>query len=125
MDIAIDFDGTLVTHEYPNVGKDNEGSVNVVKELIKKNHNIILYTMRSGKTLQDAIEWCKKHEIPLYGVNYNPSQTWTESPKAYAQLYIDDAALGCPIKFDKNISSRVFVDWIKVREMLVNMNIIN
>ena len=61
----------------------------------------------------------------MYGINVNPNQTtWTESPKAYGQLYIDDAALGIPLKFDINISERPFVDWEKVSELLKSQNII-
>lgn len=127
MDICIDFDGTVVMHEYPKVGADVEGAVDVIKKLIANKHNIILWTMRSGKELHDAVDWYKKREIPLYGVNCNPSQgEWTKSPKAYAQIYIDDAALGCPLLVnivkdgDEDLKQvgRPFVDWKKVEELL-------
>lgn len=133
--IAVDFDGCVVSHEFPNVGKDI-GSVPVLKELIENGHQLILYTMRSdvenptsenkniilksGKFLTDAINWYKDNGIPLYSVYVNPTQyTWTTSPKCYCDLLIDDCALGVPLKFDNNISERFFVDWIKVRKMLV------
>lgn len=101
MIIAIDFDGTCVTHEYPNIGKQI-GASRVIQQLVDAGHDIILYTMRSGKELADAEEWFYnnifKEGWELYGVNNNPKQiTWTTSPKVYAQLYIDDAALGCPL----------------------------
>ena len=84
MIIAIDFDGTCVTHEYPKIGKDI-GAIPVLKKLLKNGNNIILYTMRSGKELIDAVDWFNKNEISLYGVNTNPSQSsWTLSPKVYA-----------------------------------------
>lgn len=136
MIIAVDFDGTCVTHEFPKVGKDI-GAVPILKELIEKGHKIILYTMRShpyknnqGKTLsveivyndtlQDAIDWFKGNEIPLWGINENPKQKeWTSSPKIYANIYIDDAALGTPLRYDKDDTlSRPYVDWNKIRILL-------
>jgi hypothetical protein len=135
MEIAIDFDGTCVTHDFPEVGKEIGADI-VLKELIDNGHNLILFTMRSdrveeshiddpeiqnvyGNFLSDAIYWFEKNNIPLYGIQRNPTQNWTTSPKAYAQLYIDDAALGCPLKFDPELSDRPFVNWSLVREWLV------
>ena len=120
MYIAVDFDGTCVTHEYPNIGKDI-GAVPVLKKLTANGHKLILNTMRSGDDLSDAVKWFEENEISLYGINNNPSQKfWTDSPKVYAHLYIDDAALGCPLKNDLSISERPFVDW-KVIEKYFNM----
>jgi hypothetical protein len=124
MVLAIDFDGTAVTHDYPRVGKDI-GSAPVLKELVQNGHQLILWTMRSGKELEDSVNWFAENDIPLYGVQRNPSQdTWTNSPKCYAQIYIDDAALGCPLTFDEALSDRTFVDWTEVREILVASGII-
>jgi hypothetical protein len=111
--IAVDFDGTCVTHEYPNVGKDI-GAVPVLKRLVAEGHKLILNTMRSGKELQDAVDWFRKNDIPLHGVNEDPGQKeWTQSPKAFANLYIDDAAFGCPVivKRDSGGIWRRHVDW--------------
>jgi hypothetical protein len=109
--IAVDFDGTCVTHEYPNVGKEI-GAVQVLKRITDAGNKIILFTMRSGKELQDAVNWFKQNNIPLFGINENPEQhTWTESPKPYAHMYIDDAGFGCPLLFNDEISSRGFVNW--------------
>lgn len=125
--IAVDFDGTVVRHEYPKVGNDVKGAIEVLRMLVANKHNIILWTMRSGKKLQDAVNWYKENDIPLFGINYNPTQsTWTESPKAYAEIYIDDAAIGCPLCFDciegeggvMHPVGRPFVDWFKVLEIL-------
>lgn len=124
MYIAVDFDGTCVTHEYPRVGKDI-GAVPVLKKLTDSGHQLILNTMRSGKELVDAVQWFADNDIPLYGANENPTQKeWTLSPKAYAHLYIDDAALGCPLKFDRAVSSRSFVDWTAVEYYLIFNHII-
>ena len=124
MVIAIDFDGTCVTHEYPNEGNDI-GAVPVLKKLVEKGHELILFTMRSGMGLDDAIQWFLRNDIRLYGIQYNPTQSmWTASNKAYAQLYIDDAALGCPLKADLTISNRPFVDWSEVEKLLKKQKII-
>lgn len=129
MIIAVDFDGTCVTHEFPSIGKDI-GAVPVLKELVNNGHKLILLTMRSHKivkensvpidTLQDAIDWFKRNKIPLYGINENPNQErWTSSPKVYANIYIDDAALGTPLKYSKDGAlSRPYVDWDKMKTLL-------
>lgn len=117
MILCVDFDGTCVTHDYPRVGKDI-GAVPVLKRLVKEGHQLILWTMRSGKELNDAIKWFDKNGIPLYGIQENPSQkSWTASPKAYAQIYIDDSALGAPLLMDPSISNREFINWKVVEQM--------
>ena len=124
MYIAIDFVGTCVTHDYPRIGKDIN-AVNVLKKLVANGHKLILNTMRSGKELKEAINWFKKNDIELYGANENPTQKkWTNSPKVYAHLYIDDAALGCPLKMDLSLSDRPFVDWEAVSCLLKNNGIL-
>ena len=111
MIIAVDFDGTCVTHEYPRVGTELPLCVDTLRALAKVGHQLILYTMRSGPELSDAVEWCAARNIPLWGINENPEQhTWTKSPKVYAGLYIDDAALGCPMTRYKD-GQRPQVDW--------------
>lgn len=131
-EILVDFDGTVVTHDFPFVGKDI-GSVVVLKKLVEKGHKLILFTMRShrpyihpdGKPrdcLQEAIDWFAKNDIPLYGINTNPTQhEWTDSPKAFGQLMIDDIAIGVPLKVDKELSLRPFVDWFYL-ELMLNAN---
>lgn len=120
MIIAVDFDGTCVTHAYPEVGKDI-GAAKVLRELVDNNNSLILLTMRSGELLDAAVEWFKQNDIKLWGIQKNPTQhTWTSSNKVYAQLYIDDAGLGCPLKYDSEMSNRGFVDWASARQMLVS-----
>jgi hypothetical protein len=131
--IAIDFDGTCVVHDYPRVGKDI-GAVPILKKLVNNGHRLILYTMRSGQQLDDAIEWFKTNDIQLYGIQFNPTQNeWTTSNKCYANLYIDDAALGIPLRRmniknddgDKMSLGRSFVDWRAVDGLLTNMGLFN
>ena len=122
--IAVDFDGTCVTHEYPYLGQDI-GAAPVLKELAEHGHNIILFTMRSGKLEKEAVAWFKKNGIPLYAVNTNPTQKeWTKSPKVHADLYIDDCAIGCPLSSEIHCS-RPYVDWVKVREWFVQEGILD
>lgn len=129
MIIGIDFDGTCVTHEYPKVGRDI-GAQPVLKDLIKAGHKLVLFTMRSGEKLKEAEEWFEENEIPLFGSNVNPEQKeWTDSPKAYCQLYIDDAGLGMPLmkmgSFEDPLSTtRPFVNWTRVRKLLEDKGIL-
>ena len=141
MILNIDFDGTCVTHDFPRVGKEI-GAVPVLKKLVENGHQLILFTMRSdrkdkketndptiqdvtGEFLTDAVNWFKKHDIPLYGIQTNPTQhNWTTSPKSYAELMIDDSALGCPLRYDLQVSERPFVDWEAVEEALENMKLL-
>lgn len=140
MVIAIDFDGTCVTHEFPKIGKDI-GAIPVLKRLVENGHQLILNTMRSdrstggdtgdpsisdvtGMFLTDAVNWFKEHDIPLYGIQSNPTQHhWTTSPKVYAEIYIDDAALGCPLIHPED-GRRPYVDWVEVEKILVKSGLL-
>lgn len=123
--IAVDFDGTCVTHEYPNVGKDI-GAVPVLKKIIEAGHQLILFSMRCDKEQQDAVDWFIKNNIPLYGININPDQiSWTKSNKCYAHLYIDDAGIFTPLILDKKLSNRPFVDWNAIKNELKKLKLIN
>lgn len=116
MIIAIDFDGTCVMHEYPKIGPPVPLALETLWELQSLGHLLILWTMRSGPTLQDAVDYLTRKGVVLYGVNHNPTQDeWTESPKCYANLYIDDSALGCPLVIGKH--PRPYVDWQPIRDM--------
>jgi hypothetical protein len=141
MDICIDFDGTCVTHEFPKIGKDI-GAVPILKKIVASGHQLILWTMRSNtlpvlytengeckeycNCLTEAVDWFANNGIELYGVNVNPTQTkWTDSPKIYGHLYIDDAALGCPLILDAKLSNRPFVDWKRVKQLLMHRGVFN
>jgi hypothetical protein len=121
MIIAVDFDGTCVKHEYPHIGADI-GAVPVLKKITTM-HQLVLFTMRSGKELEDAVQWFADNSIRLDGVQKSLWQElWTDSPKCYANLYIDDAALGCPVLHDA--FGRDYVNWQQVETMLKIMCII-
>ena len=122
--IAIDFDGTCVEHDYPNIGLEVEGAVETLLRLNNRGHKLILNTMRSGERLDAAVKWFKERHIELWGVNKNPEQSeWTSSPKVFAHLYIDDSALGCPVRFIDGVRHHV-VDWSRVSSELEYHNIL-
>ena len=129
MDILVDFDSTCVLHKNPGVGQDIKGAQDVLLELVANGHNLILFTMRSNRNgdtgLQDAVSWFRERGIKLYGIQKHPTQEeWTDSPKAYGHLIIDDTGLGIPLIDNEFISERPFVDWKRVREMLVEKGLI-
>ena len=113
--ICIDFDGTVVKHEYPKIGPDVPFAVDSMKEMLRFGNKLILWTMRDSHELLDAVQWFKDREIELYGVQENPTQhRWTKSRKCYGNIFIDDAALGCPLVFP--VTGRPYVDWLAVRD---------
>jgi len=117
MIIAVDFDGTIVEHEYPKIGKPVPLAIETTKDLQKSGHDLILWTVRIGEHLREACEYCMTNGISFFGINENPGQKfWNGSPKAYAQIYIDDAAFGCPLLPSQEQNGRPYVDWAKVRE---------
>lgn len=122
MTIAIDFDGTCVMHKYPKVGEDI-GAGSVLRELVLNGHQLVLNSMRADNTyLQDALDWFKRNDIPLYAIGKVPGQEWSNTNKCQADLYIDDAALGCPLIYPEH--GRPFVDWRRVRQILLMKEII-
>lgn len=116
--IAIDFDGTVVEHRFPFIGKDNEHCVEILKNWCNSyDIGLILDTMRCGKELEDAVNWFRDKEIPLYGISKHPTQeTWTTSPKCDAHYSIDDRNVGTPLIMDSD-GYRTKVDWLKLNEM--------
>ena len=126
MILGIDFDGTCVTHAYPDVGQDI-GAVPVLQALVAAGHQLILWTMRSDgrddpteNSLQPAVDWFARHGIPLHGINQNPDQAvWTKSPKAYCHYYVDDAAVGVPLV--RSETARPYIDWVLLRLLLVEL----
>jgi hypothetical protein len=117
--VCVDFDGTCVTHRYPKIGAEVPNAVKVLKRLNENRVKLILWTIRSGEYLQEAVDWFAAREIELWSVNKNPSQRfWSKSPKAYASVYIDDAALGCPLTYDAPNAGRPFADWFEIERLL-------
>lgn len=99
MVIAVDFDGTLVTHEYPRIGRPIPFAIEALKKLqMEDHHEIILWTVREGDLLQEAIDYCKSRGLEFYAVNSNyPEEALvakTAPRKITADLFIDDRNLG-------------------------------
>lgn len=125
--IAVDFDGTLVEHKFPKIGRSVPGAFEALKILQAEGARLILWTMRSdnreadGPVLTEAVEFCRQNGVEFWGINHNPEQSsWTSSPKAYAQVYVDDAALGCPL-YRPHDGSRPYVDWSFVLPQLQDL----
>lgn len=125
MKIAVDFDGTIVEHEFPRIGKPVPGAFEWMKKWQDAGAKLILWTMRcngidvdkhgnpvSQTTLSDAVEFCYQNGIEFDGVNEGlGDREWTNSPKAHAHIYVDDAAFGCPLINTGTEESRPYVDW--------------
>lgn len=114
MYIAIDFDGTIVKHEYPEIGEPVPGAFKWMRLWQLAGAQLILWTMRcdsekDGPVLTDAIDFCKWNGIIFLDHNKNPTQHWSLSPKCYAHIYVDDAAEGCPLIYPAQ--GRPYVDW--------------
>jgi hypothetical protein len=95
--IAIDFDGTIVEHGYPEIGKEILFAFQTLKELNKMGALLILWTFRTGKELEEAVEFCRKNGVEFYAVNKNyPEEIFDEnvSRKINADIYIDDKNIG-------------------------------
>ena len=96
--IAVDFDGTIVEHKYPEIGKEIMFAFDTLKALQKQHHLLILWTYRSGRELDEAVEFCRKNGVEFYAVNKSyPEEEFDEfstSRKIEADLFIDDRNVG-------------------------------
>ena len=99
MIIAVDFDGTIVEHRYPHIGKEIPFAISALKQIQSEGHALILWTAREGRLLQDAIDFCEKRGLEFFAVNSNyPGEEVDEAGirarKLHADLFIDDRSLG-------------------------------
>ncbi len=101
MIIAVDFDGTIVEHKYPEIGKEIPFATATLRQLIKDGHKLILWSVREGDLLQEAVDWCEQHGVRFYAVNSDLDEDAGEnseskhfSRKIKAHLFIDDRNLG-------------------------------
>ncbi len=97
MKIAVDFDGTIVEHRFPAIGKTRRFAFETLRELNKQGYKLILWTYRSGKELEEAVEFCKQNGVEFYAVNKNyPEEIYDGmmSRKIDADIYIDDKNIG-------------------------------
>ena len=99
MTIAVDFDGTIVTHEYPNIGKEIPFAIQTLKLLQKDGHKLILWSVREGKLLNEAVQWCRKRGLEFYAINRDypeeeKSNNNNYSRKLKVDIWIDDRNIG-------------------------------
>lgn len=100
MTIAVDFDGTIVEHKYPEIGDEIIFATDTLRQLIKDGHKVILWSVREGKLLQDAVDWCHERGVDFYAVNKDyPEENGAESNKSFsrkikADIFIDDRNIG-------------------------------
>lgn len=95
MIIAVDFDGTIVEHRYPDIGREKPFAIETLKKLTEEQHRLILWTVRKGKLLQEAVDFCRTRGLDFYAVNRNfPEENEPEERKLRADLWIDDRNLG-------------------------------
>lgn len=113
MKIAIDFDGTIVEHKYPEIGEELLFAFQTLKELQKQGHQLVLWTYRSGELLNEAVEYCRQNGLEFYAVNKNyPEEEFDSSisRKIDADMFIDDRNIGG------------FPGWSKIWQMLNPQN---
>jgi len=96
--IAIDFDGTIVTHEYPSIGKEIPFAFATLKKLIDDGHRLILWTVREGQQLQEAVDFCRSKGVDFYAVNSNYPEQLPQGEmqprKLMVDLFVDDRNIG-------------------------------
>ena len=100
MTIAVDFDGTIVEHRYPEIGEELPFATETLKMLIKDRHKLILWSVREGKLLDDAVNWCRERGVEFYAVNRDyPEENGKESNNFFSRklkvdMFIDDRNIG-------------------------------
>jgi len=99
MTIAVDFDGTIVEHRYPDIGKELPFATQTLKMLIEDRHKLILWSVREGKLLDEAVEWCRERGVEFYAINKDfpeedLSKNQSFSRKIKADVWIDDRNIG-------------------------------
>ncbi len=107
--VAIDFDGTIVKDKYPKIGQPQAFAFDTMKKMQQNGYRLILWTLREGSKLQEAVDFCATNGIEFYAVNKNyPEENLTEKSirKIHADLFIDDRNIGG------------FIGWGKIHQLL-------
>ena len=99
MIIAVDFDGTIVEHKYPAIGEEIPFAIETLKMLRQDGHRIILWSVREGELLDDAVNWCRERGLEFYAINRDyPEETMDNNPhwsrKLKVDVFIDDRNIG-------------------------------
>lgn len=131
MVIGIDFNGTIMSYDYPNSIGHDIGALPVLRKIIEAGHEIVLMTSVSPneagparERFREMLQWFSDNKIPIIGVNKNPRCN-AITGKARCDLFIDDHNLGIPLIYDDTISpGKPYVDWVKVEKWLTDAGII-
>ena len=100
MTIAVDFDGTIVEHRYPEIGEEIPFAIDTLKMLIKDHHRLILWTVREGELLEDAVNWCRERGVEFYAVNREYPEETVHNNQHFSRklsavdIWIDDRNVG-------------------------------
>ena len=100
MTIAVDFDGTIVEHRYPEIGEELPFAIDTLKMLIAERHKLILWTVREGKLLEDAVNWCRERGVEFYAVNREYPEETVHNNQHFSRklsavdIWIDDRNVG-------------------------------
>ncbi|MBR5060664.1 MAG: hypothetical protein IKX24_00805 [Prevotella sp.] len=103
MIIAVDFDGTIVDHQYPKIGAERPHATEVLRKLMDDGHKLILWTVREGPLLEEAINWCMERGVQFSSINesiYTDHREHAPSRKLHADIFIDDCNIGGPWDWD-------------------------
>ncbi len=100
MTIAVDFDGTIVEHQYPKIGPEIPFAIDTLKMLIKDRHRLILWTVREGQLLDEAVQWCHERGVDFYAVNREYPEETVHNNQHFSRklsavdVWIDDRNIG-------------------------------
>jgi hypothetical protein len=95
--IAVDFDGTIVENQFPAIGKPMLFAFETLKAMQDKGFILILWSVRKGKELDEAIDFCRNNGIEFFAVNANHPEEGLDdeiSRKIEADIFIDDRNIG-------------------------------
>lgn len=112
--VGVDYDGTIV---YNKTHEEVPFAIMTIKEMQAKGHKIILFTCRTGDSLDRAVDYMKLRQVSLYGVNDNPLHRTPNGKKVLCDYYIDDKAIGCPL-VDEAVNWRAVRDILKQRGLV-------
>ncbi len=124
MIIAVDFDGTIVEDRYPEIGKEIPFATATLRKLIENNHKLILWTVREGDRLDEAVEWCRQRGVRFYAVNKDFEEDDKETNRHYsrkikAHVFIDDRNVGglpdWGIIYDIIMNRKTYADYLLER----------
>jgi len=113
MIIAVDFDGTIVEHRYPAIGKERPFATETLKKLVKDGHRLILWTVREGRLLEEAVEFCRERGVEFYAVNRDYPEEEKDKNKHYSRKLKADVWID-----DRNVGG--LPDWGTIYEMITN-----